>query len=379
MSTMASNLMGKVQSIAQGIGLASSKTKPAKDTRQTRQSTGTIDEKTVRSWIGDKWEKVRGSYLTYHQLIWQSILFYVGQTWLTWDPYRKFYYPSVPEDEFTPQPRVNEFSPAIDAVATNFNSIPPIEAVATESDGDEQAKRHGIAMVASRLADVFMKKQGLKSDFKSKGNEPTNAAMIFVLAGGLCTSLRVRQTVKTVGPSADPLGDLTTYEVDMDLLNPMVVLPRPGCEKFGGPSGVPWTFIARRMTIQEIWSRFEVVAKADVLYLDGYNSTYENALNYYYTGFNATDIQNEDSALAVELYIPPSSDGHAGVEDFEPTGMYAVYVNDELKWYKDWDYPAFPLTMFKYIHVPQLFFGRSIAFDLCNLQEEYQAYEAIIV
>ena len=355
--------------------------KPApqpKDVRKTRASTGTIDEKVVRHWLGDKWEKVRGSYLTYHQLIWQSILFYVGQTWLTWDPYRKFYYPSVPEDEYTPQPRVNEFSPAVDAVATNFNTIPPVEAIPVDADQDMENKRQGIAMVASRLARDFIKKQGLKSDFKSKGNKPTQAAMIFVLAGSLCTSIRVKQKSKVVGPSADPLGTLTEYEVEMDLMNPMVVLPRPGCEDFGGESGVPWTFVARRMTINEIWSRFEVVAKADVLYLDGYNSTYENALNYYYTGFNATDIQNEDSALAVELYIPPASQGHAGVEDFEPSGMYAVYVNDELKWYKDWDYPEFPLTMFKYIAVPQLFFGRSVSFDMCNLQEEYQAYEAII-
>ena len=367
-----------MSSLKNMIGGGSAPQVPQKDTRVTRTSTGTTEEKVVKSWLGDKWEKVRGSYLTYHQLVWQAILFYVGQTWLTWDPYRKFYYPSVPEDEFTPQPRINEFSPAVDAVATNFNTIPPIEAVAIESDGDEQAKNHGIAMVASRLADVFLKKQGLKSDFKSRGNEPTNAAMTFVLAGGLCTALRVRQKTRQVGPSVDPLGSLTIYEVDMDLLNPMVVLPRPGCEKFGGDDGVPWTFIARRMTINEIWNRFEVVAKADVNYLDGYNSTYENALNYYYTGFNATDIQNEDSALAVEVYIPPSSAGHAGVEDFEPNGLYGVYVNDELKWYKDWDFPAFPLTIFKYIHVPRLFFGRSVAFDMCSLQEEYQSYEAII-
>jgi hypothetical protein len=376
MATSISNLLQKVGiggSNRQGVGTAAPGSPAAKPKRVDRTSTGTTPEKEARTWISDKWAKVRTSYLTYHQLIWQSILFYVGQTWLTWDPYRKFYYPSVPEDEFTPQPRINEFSPAVDAVATNFNSIPPVEAIAVDADGDEQYKRHGIALVASRLAKDFLKRQGLKSDFKSKGNKPTQAAMIFVLSGGLCTGLRVRQKQRDT-----PLGPLTEYEVEMDLLNPMVVLPRPGSEDFGGESGTPWVFVARRMTLNEVWTRFEVVAKADVLYLDGYNSTYENALNYYYTGFNATDIQNEDSCLAVELYVPPSKDGHPGVEDFEPSGLYAVWINDELKWYKDWDYPEFPLTMFKYISVPQLFFGRSISFDLCNLQEEYQAYEAII-
>ncbi len=303
MASAIANLFSKVTGGGSRSDAATSKPK-----RVDRTSTGSNTEKDVGSWISDKWEKVRTSYLTYHQLIWQSILFYVGQTWLTWDPYRKFYYPTVPEDEFTPQPRINRFSPAVDAVATNFNTIPPIEAIAKEADGDEWNRRHGIAMVASRLAKDFIMRQGLKSDFKAKGNKPTKAAMVFVLAGGLYTSLRMRQLPpKTVGPSADPLGTVQLSEVEMDVLSPLVMLPRPGSEDFGGQSGTPWVFVARRMTLNEVWNRFEVVAKADVYFLDGYNSTYENALNYYYTGFNATDLQNEDSCLVVELYVPPSS------------------------------------------------------------------------
>lgn len=344
-----------------------------KPERQDRTSTGSSNEKEVGEWLSDKWEKIRTSYLTYHQLIWQSILFYVGQTWLTWDPYRKFYYPSVPEDEFTPQPRINRFSPAVDAIATNFNSIPAVEFIAVDADGDEQYKRHGIAMVATRLAKDFSKRQGLKSDFKSKGTKPTKAAMIYVLSGGCYTSLRVKQST-----TQTPIGPLTQYIVDMDLLSPLVMLPRPGSEDFGGASGVPYTFVARRMTLNEAWTRFEIVAEADVLFLDGYNSTYENALNYYYTGFNATDLQNEDSCLVVELYIPPSTADFPGIEEFDPTGLYCVYCNGRVRWFKDWDYPEFPLTKADYISVPQMFFGRSVSFDLCNLQELLQQYEAII-
>src|SRR5580698_9429151 len=93
------NLVNKVMGNSSGI---SSRTDTSKAQRVTRTSQSAyVDDQTVDGWISDKWEKVRTSYLTYHQLIWQSILFYVGQTWLTWDPYRKYYYPTVPEDEFT--------------------------------------------------------------------------------------------------------------------------------------------------------------------------------------------------------------------------------------------------------------------------------------
>jgi len=344
-----------------------------KPKRVDRTSTGSNEQTAVNQWIGDKWVKIRTSYLTYHQLVWQAILFYVGQTWLTWDPYKKFYFPSVPEDEFTPQPKINRFSPAVDAVASNFNTIPPIEAVARDADGDEYNKRHGVAMVASRLAKDFVMRQGLKSDFKAKGTKPTRAAMQFVLAGNLFTGIRVKQKNTTTA-----LGPMVVYTVDMDLLESMCVLPRPGSDELGGDSGCPYVFVARRMTLNEVWNRFEVVAEADQEFLDSYNSTYENALNYYYTGFNATDLQNEDSCLAVELYIPPATSDFPGIEEFEPAGLYAVYVNGALKWFKDWDFPELPLTKFDYIPVPKLFFARSIAFDLCNLQEELQQYESII-
>lgn len=341
--------------------------------RKDRPSTSSVDDKVIRDWVSNKWAKIRMSYLTYHQLIWQAILFYVGQTWLTWDPYRKYYYPQQPEDEFTPQPRINRFSPAVDAVATNFNEIPAVTAIAKDADGDEQYRRHGIATVATRLAKDFLVRQGLKSDFQSKGNKPTIAAMHYTLMGTLFTCI-VKQDIS----KQTPLGEQTSTQIDMDLVAAMEVLPRPGSCEFGTRSGTPYWFVARRMTIDEAWTRLQVACTADVDFIDGYNSTYENALNYYYTGFNATDIQNEDSCLVVEVYIPPASDNAPGVKEFYDPGLYAVYANQTVKYAQDWDFPEIPITKFAYIQVPRMFFARSISFDLVNLQEELQSYEAII-
>lgn len=378
-----------LQSVLSGVGLgrkSQADTQPppvdkrdadsnpnTQEPRNPAPSTGATPEPVVRNWVSNMWAKVRTSYLTYHQMVWQSILFYVGQTWVTWDPYRKLYYPSVPEDEFTPQPRINRFSPSIDAIATNFNTIPSISFIAADSEGDEQYKRHGIASVASSLAADFIKKQGMKSDFNNKPGKPTKAAMDFVLSGSLYTRLHLidksRQT---------PLGIQQLKEVDMELESAIYVMPRPGSEGLGTRAGTPWLFIARRQTIDEAWNRHKIVVTADQQFLDAYNSTYENAINFYYTGFNALDIQHEDSALIVELFIPPGSNDSAGVKDFYNTGLYAIYANEKLQRYDDWDFPTHPITKFDYISVPRMFFARSVAFDLVNLQELLQQYEAII-
>lgn len=371
---MASAGGGLLTTLLSKIGMGKLGQAPEEPEREDKPSTTTPEQQEAAElWLSDKWSKIRTSYLTYHQLIWQAILFYVGQTWLTWDPYRKMYYPTVPEDEYTPQPRINRFSPAVDAVATNFNSIPPIEAVAKDADGDEQYRRHGIAMVASRLAKDFLVRQGLKSDFQAKGDAPSEAGLMYVLCGTVFTAVRVIKVQKQT-----PLGPMDTYKVDMDLLPALEVLPRPGSTNFGKQNGTPYWFVARRMTLDEAWNRLGINCIADVQFLDGYNSTYENALNYYYTGFNATDLQNEDSCLVVEVYIPPASDNAPGVKDFYDTGMYAVYANEGLKYSENWQFPENPFTKFAYIPVPKMFFSRSIAFDCVNLQEELQSYEAII-
>lgn len=337
-----------------------------------------VDEDTLamaEGWVGSTFQKLKSAYLTYHQNIWQAILFYVGQTWLTWDSTRRNYTVSVPEDDYTPMPRINYFAPAIDAMASNFKQIPQVEAVARDADGDEQYKRHGIAEVANRLAKDVIMRTGLKSDFQSKGDKPSEAAQLFVLSGTVVTYVQARDLPSAQGGD---LGEITQKKVEIELINPLYVLARPGSVQIGGIGGSPYMMVSRRMTLQEIYTRFQVNADPDIEYLDGYNSLYQSALNYFYTGFNASDIAVEDSALCTEVFVPPASNDNAGLRDFADSGLYGVYVNNKLKYAEDWAFPDHPLTKFDYLRVPTLFFGRTPAFDLCPLQEEIQSYESII-
>lgn len=368
-----------VQSAKSALGIGAGKPKneiPPSDVeiRPERESTASFDPLLLQTFISSRWTQIREAFMTYHQLIWRAILFYVGQTWIEWDPYRKYYTPAVPEDEYSPQPRINRYSPAIDAVASNFNQIPGVQATARDADGDEQYRRHGIAQVATKLAKDLLLRTGLKSDFQSRDNRPTAAAMQFVLCGGLFTSLRV----VTKPPVQSVLGPIEEKLIDCDIVDNMFVLPRPGSPDFGGVSGTPYIAVARRMTLEEAYTRFQIDCDPDQEYVDGYMSTFETTLNYYYTGFNALSMNNEDSCLITEWYIPPSGPNHPGVKEVRQTGAYAVWANDKLKFADDWTFPEHPLTKFDYIRVPRLFFARSVAFDLCDLQEELQQYEAII-
>lgn len=335
----------------------------------------TIDPDMAEGWINDNFQRVKTAFTTYHQMVWQCLLFYVGQTWLTWDIYRKSWGFAVPEDDFTPQPRINYFSPAIDSIASNFSSIPPIECMAKDADGDEQYKRNGIAKVCNRLADDLLIRAGLKSDFQNKGDRAAEASMMFVLSGSLLTYVQARDKAPI---QSDTLGEIAEKEVCIELVNALFVSPRPGSPDLGGIDGTPYIFLSRRMTIQEAYSRFKVNIQADRESVDTYNQEFENALNYYYVGFNSSTMQNEDSGLVNEVFVPPASEDSPGVREFAENGMYAVYANQALKYYEDWKFPEHPLTKMDYIRVPRLFFGRTPAFDLCPVQEEIQSYESII-
>lgn len=334
-----------------------------------------VNPKEAERWITANFQKVKIAYVTYHQNVWQAILFYVGQTWIQWDQSRRWWIPSVPEDDFTPQPKINYYSPAIDAMASNFNTIPPIECVARDADGDEQYKRHGISQVANRLAKDFILRTGLKSDFQSKGDKPSEAALFFVLGGSLFTYVQARD--KTPVESED-LGTISEKSVECDLLSSLDILVRPGSFSIGGLSGTGYTYVCRRMTIQEIYTRFGVNADPDNNTISGANNVYQASLNYFYTGSNSVDLAAEDSALVSEVLIPPSSDVNPGIRDFAKTGLYGVYIGDKLKYVEDYQFPDHPITKIDYIRVPRLFFARTPAFDMCGLQEEIQTYESII-
>lgn len=329
----------------------------------------------ANAWVSDNFQKVKIAFVTYHQMVWQAILFYVGQTWLTWDIGRRWWIPSVPEDDFTPQPKINYFSPTIDAVCSNFNSIPTIEAKARDADGDEQYRRYGIAQVASRLSKDFTMRTGMKSDFESKGDKPSEAAMLFVLGGSLFTYVQARDATSTQSPD---LGPIQTKTVECDLLSSLTVLPRPGSTNIGGISGSPYLYACRRMPLSEIYTRYQINAEADNFSISGANNVYAASLNYFYTGSNSVDLQAQDSALVVEVFIPPAGPNAPGVREFNDTGLYAIFIGEKVRYAEEWKFPDHPITKIDYIRVPTLFFARTPAFDLTGLQEEIQVYESII-
>lgn len=340
-----------------------------------RPSDPDIDIDMAGAWVTAKFQKLRTAYLIYHQNVWMSILFYVGQTWIQWDSSRAYFAPIEPANDQQPMPRINYFAPAIDAICSNFNVIPPIECTAREADGDEQYKRHGIAEVANRLGKDFLMRTGLKADFQSKGDTPSEAAQLFVLGATFATYVQCRSS-KPV--ESQYLGTIQTQSVECDLCSPLAMLPRPGSRAISGIDGSPYFMLARRMPTQEIYNRFQVNAAPDREYMDGFNSMYESALQYFYTGFNAGDVAGEDSALCLEVFVPPDSSHHSGVREFSDTGLYGVYTNSTLKYAEPWKFPDHPITKFDYFRVPTLFFGRTPAFDLVSLQQEVQKYDALI-
>lgn len=340
-----------------------------------RPSDPSIDVEKAEGWITSHLTRLKTAYTQYHQNVWESILFYVGQTWIKWDAQRKFYDVQQPEDEWTPMPRINYFAPAIDAIASNFNAIPPIECTARDAEGEEQYKRWGISEVANRLARDFIIRTGLKSDFQSKDDKPSQAAQAYVLSGTICTYVQARDLPPV---QSDMLGTITQKTVECDLISAIHVLPRPGTVSIGGLDGSPYVMIARRMSIQEAYTRFQVNISPDKDFLDGYNSQFQTALNFFYTGFNASDMASDDSALVTEVFIPPSGPNNSGVREFADTGLFGIYSNNTLKYAEPWQFPDHPLTKIDYIRVPTLFFGRTPAFDLVPLQREIQEYEAII-
>lgn len=340
------------------------------------QSDPDVDQEAAQAWVSANFNKIKISMATYHQNIWRAILFYVGQTWLTWDQGRRWWIPSVPEDDFTPQPRINYFSPAMDAVASNFNTIPQVEAIARDTESDEeQYRRHGIATVANLLAKDFVMRTALKSDFQSRDDKPSKAALTFILQGTLLTYVQAREKKPMQGGD---LGTITERSVECDLLPALEALPRPGSYDLGGMSGSPYLHICRRMTLGEVYNRFKLNADPDNESISGASNVYQASLNYFYVGSDLVDMQAEDSCLVVETLVPPMSDANSGLREFAETGLYSVYINQKVRYCEPWKFVEHPITKIDYIRVPQLFFGRTPAFDCVPLQEEIQAYESLI-
>lgn len=140
--------------------------------------------KQAESFLNELWPKIRSAYLIYHQSIWESYLFKVGQMWIDWDQQLKLWQPAQPADDFVPQPRLNRFAPAIDAITSNFAQIPEIESIPKESLGDtDDMKRYGISEVATLLGEHFLESNGLHGDFNQNESKVGNAGQMFVMNG----------------------------------------------------------------------------------------------------------------------------------------------------------------------------------------------------
>jgi hypothetical protein len=367
----------------------------------------------------DRWTDLKNAYVVYHQSIWQSLLFYANQSWIDWDDARKVWQPQQPTDEWVPRPRINRFSPTVDAVASNFYQIPEIEAVPIPDD-DPQANM--VAQIATKLAEWAVEKEGLKHQEGEKADKAGLAAQLFVLCGGVFSIIRVKD--KTIGqvPKKSPQGTFgyqcdscdkysvlpvgleppkfcpdcgnpvepeqteivadetdqtgqpvmegqSEKELSVEIGNNLWAFPRPGATSI---EDSPYLLWAQRRPTDEIWFRWNFEAQPDAIWPDGYSVTYEHALNFWYTGYSSTTIQVKDSCMVLEMYVSPEK-----IKDHD-TGFYGVVINDKPAYFEEWDFPEHPLTMAEYLRLPTIFFPRSIAFDLVEIQRELNAYESVI-
>ncbi len=403
-----------------------------------------------QTFVKTKWEGLRTAYVIYHQLVWQDLLYYVGQLWIQWDKNRRIYQPTEPEDDYTPQPEINYYAPAADAVCSVF-SMPDVECIPKVHTNDDA---HDVAEVANVLAREFAVRNGLKDP---KGNEVSvadRASQLFVQAGNIFGIVRKRNcgtfeqpiidqipmtgvrcpqcdTASAV-PNDDPMlqppppspsdmlmgqqvngpgmngqppyqppcptcaQPLQTYpttkpkqrldpetgkpvnntiirwDAEFKLGNPLYALPRAGATSMKKSRYILW---AERMTIDEIYEEWQAEVQPDNQFLDSMESSWEIALNFYYTGFTSMTEATKDSALVIIAFIEPGK-----CKDV-PEGGVGVLVGGNLidiQQWNDWCAGEHPVSHACYLDVPVTFMGRSVMFDVAAHQKELNRYESII-
>lgn len=407
-------LLSKVFSKLGGGAGAGDSTGPSPNQLNKSGITGFEKE---QKYTDDRWNDLKNAYVVHHQSVWRSFLMYSGQLWLDWDKSRKIWQPTVPADEWVPQPQINRYSPTIDAVVSNFHTIPEVEAIPTPADDPEAMM---VAKVATELGEHIVKTQALRHQRGQKLDKVGLAAQLFVMTGGVFSKLYIRQ--KQVGsdrpvtaiqsawgvtcptcdsytpvpqlagdkpqscpqcggpvqiddteasmPSDQPGQPQSENEIVVDVTGSLYAFPRPGSSCLDDSPYLLW---AQRRTLDFIYfnhDKFE--ADADAIWPDGYSVTYEHALNFWYTGYSSSSNQIKDSCMVLEMFIPPGK-----VKDF-PDGFCLASANGKTVSAEKWDYPEHPITIAKYLDLPTIFFGRSIGFDLCELQKELCDYESII-
>lgn len=379
-------------------------------------------EARVEKFISEKWLDMKGAFWVYHSWIWEALLFYAGNLWLKWNSDRRGYEIDTPADDFTPRPRINRFAPAIDAIASNFQIIPDIEAVPTPAD---DVDKMGIAEICNELSDFFIKDCALRSDFQTDedkvgiagqwltlggcfftnvfaedvpvGTRPVMAEQemagmmcrgcdTFVEAspeeaqasGGVCphcgqpmevspVSRMMAQNDENGSPLMEPI---TEKRVRCVVESPLAGYPRPGAKSM---KDTGYFILAERWGLDRIWSELGIEdAQADAEQPDGWNTTAENALNFFYLGYSNNSLNGKDGAMVIRLYIEPNK-----VKDF-PEGLFAVYINGKCKKVEPWQFIEHPLTKVDFKALPTSIFPRSVAFDLCGVVREFLDYLSLI-
>lgn len=380
-----------------------------------------LDQNKAMSFIRERWEDLKNAYIVYHQSIWQALLFYANQSWIDWDDARKVWQPQQPTDEWVPRPRINRFSPTIDAVTSNIYQVPEVEAVPREEE-DLDPESAMVADIATKLAAYALDKEGLKNQRDMHGDRSGLAANLFVLCGGLNSIIQVTPNTQqtpvmgaqptqgymcqtcdqwkqmpigqpapafcpdcgnpvepedseAMGPMMNPDGSpqmqqTGDYTLSLRIESNLNSFPRPGATSL---QDSPYLVLALRRPLDMIYFMFDKFeAQPDSLWPDGYAVTYEHALNFWYTGYSNSTIQVKDSCLTLECYVPPNK-----VKDF-PDGFYGVMINDKQAHMEEWTFPDHPVTYGYYLVLPTIFFPRSIGFDLVEIQRELNAYESVI-
>lgn len=382
---------------------------------QTPNKTGVSGFEKEMEYTDGKWNDLKNAYVVHHMAVWRAFLMYSGMLWIEQDKSRKMWQQTVPADNWVPQPNINRYSPTIDAVVSNFHTVPEVEAVPIPND-DPNAMM--VAKVATELGEHLIKVQALRHQKDQKLDKVGLAAQVYVMTGGLFSKLSVRQKVVgsdrpttsiqaawgvtcatcdkyTVVPQSEPQpescpdcggevqveptnaslpgqqqGPQSENEIVIDIENTLGAYPRPGSSSLDNSPYLLW---AQRQPLDSIYYRYDKFeADADAVYPDGYSVTYEHALNYWYTGYSSSSSQVKDSCMVLEMFIPPGK-----VKDF-PDGFYIASAGGKPMQAQKWDFPEHPVTMAKYLDLPTIFFGRSIGFDLCDLQKELCDYESLI-
>jgi hypothetical protein len=398
--------------------------------RGTPEDAGNPVADMAQSKVTELWLKVKNQYTSYHQAAMIALIMYAGQLWIRWDMNRRMYVMDIPDDDYVPTPQINRFSPAIDSICSNFNAVPDVQITARkEDDGDG----HEIADVANDLCMYFFDTCGLNSDTQNDDDKAGEAAQLFVMAGNVFSEVyaeKVQDGEQPVlelqtqyGASCPNCGyyeklpqpppqtpvpcpqcmqpgifDVTTvseplpkldetsgqpilepiwkYHIRCKIGDPMSAYPRPGSK---GMANTPFFIWAERMALDEVRQRLgsDIDIQADSEMPDGWSVQLEQQLQYYYQGFMSGVPQNADACMVIRMIVLPPNKNNPGMIEF-PQGLDCWYSSGKVLKAEVFSEPDHPFTHGRYQRIPKLFFGRSIAFDLANIQKEINGYESLI-